>query len=272
METVKRALRAERSAHMPRDPDSLAQFIIQGDWTTTGGINPVNFLLHDNGPDAADRIVIFGTDENLRRLAASTRWFMDGNFSMAPTIFANGQLYVILSKYNNIVLPAVFALLQRKNQTTYEYLFTVILEKCQQLQLHIDPRDIHLDFEYATMRAIEAVFGNAVDVHGCFFHLCQSTFRKIQQLGLQTTYEENAAFKEFCGMLDALAFLPLNDVEAGMQFVRTQMPDIALADSLLEYFDTNYVTGTFRRVPAAAAAVGNVVSFNKSLSLSHSYE
>ena len=109
METVKRALRGERSANMPPEPNDLNELVIEGEWTTNGNVkNPSNFMLHDNGINAGERVIIFATEENLRRLCM---WFMDGNFAMAPNLFRNGQLYVIMSQANSgVVTPEVFAL------------------------------------------------------------------------------------------------------------------------------------------------------------------
>ena len=76
METVNRALRGERSANMPPEPNDL---VIEGEWTTNGNVNnPSNFMLHDNGINAGEHVIIFATEENLRRLCGM--WFMDGNF------------------------------------------------------------------------------------------------------------------------------------------------------------------------------------------------
>jgi len=59
------------------------------------------------------------------------------------------------------------------------------------------------------------VLGSHVNVQGCFHHLTQSTWRKVQELGLTTAYKDDDNVKHFCGMLDALAFLPLNDITEG---------------------------------------------------------
>ena len=101
------------------------------------------------------------------------------------------------------------------------------------------------------------MLGSHVQVHGCFYHLTQSTWREIQKLGLAKTYMENDDVKLFCGMLDALAFLPLTDVAEGMQHIRSTIPTDdgleALVD-LVDYFDATYVTGSVRRVHRPATS------------------
>ena len=50
----------------------------------------------------------------------------------------------------------------------------------------------------------------------------------------------------FCGMLDELAFLPVDLVPEGMAYVGEVAPD-ALG-CILDYFDATYVSGAFRTV------------------------
>lgn len=70
-------------------------------------------------------------------------------------------------------------------------------------------------FVQAVWTAAKTVFGDHVHVQGCFFHLTQSTWRKVQTLGLTTRYKDDEEVKQFCGMMDALAFLPTSDLKAG---------------------------------------------------------
>ena len=58
-------------------------------------------------------------------------------------------------------------------------------------------------------------------------------------------YRDDEDFKVFCGKLDGLAFLPTDEVQEGMQYLRANAPE-GTAD-LLDYFDSTYVSGTFRR-------------------------
>ena len=68
----------------------------------------------------------------------------------------------------------------------------------------------------------------------------------VQQLGLVDQYHTDEEFKLFCGMLDGLAFLPLTDVTEGMTFLKGCTPEGT--EALVEYFDSTYVTGSFRRI------------------------
>ena len=56
-------------------------------------------------------------------------------------------------------------------------------------------------------------------------------------------YKEDDKFRVFCGKIEGLAFLPVADV-AGIRSLHNTCP--AEAVELLSYFDSNYVTRTYR--------------------------
>ena len=110
-------------------------------------------------------------------------------------------------------------------------------------------------------QAIQHVFGDGVTIQGCFYHLTQSTWRNIQQLGLSDLYKRDDGFRLFCGQLDGLALLPVDEVTAGMAHLRATAPPEAA--SLLEYFDTTYVSGTYRQRKSAAASTSTTLSLRR---------
>jgi hypothetical protein len=139
--------------------------------------------------------------------------------------------------------------MERKDQESYERLLRAIEETAASWSVPNapDPQTIVVDFEAAAISAAKHVFGEEVDVRGCFYHLTQSTWRKVQELGLASTYRTDEAFRLFCGMLDGLAFLPVADVENGLQWLQTVTP--SNATQLLTYFDETYVSGVTRQLP-----------------------
>jgi len=139
--------------------------------------------------------------------------------------------------------------MEHKNQDSYERLFDAVEQHAASLTTPSvpDPSLVIIDFKAAVVGAVRQVFGDTTEVHGCFFHLTQSTWRKIQTLGLSTRYREDSSFRHFCGMLDGLAFLHEDDVVAGLAWLRTVAPDGT--DELVPYFDETYVTGCSRHLP-----------------------
>jgi hypothetical protein len=69
---------------------------------------------------------------------------------------------------------------------------------------------ITIDFEQAMIKSIENVFENNVTIQLCYFHLNQSLYRKVQELGLAIKYKDNKQFRQAAKLINTLAFLPVN--------------------------------------------------------------
>ncbi|KAG7171033.1 putative Inosine-5'-monophosphate dehydrogenase 1b-like 10, partial [Homarus americanus] len=184
----------------PRDSATLKELIISGEWATTSGSTPQPFLVYDNRPDSDSRVIAFANEQNLRLLARSDMWMMDGNFAMAP--------------------PKFMKLMFHKTHDNYEELFKAVLDKCRVYFLYQDPSTVILDFEQAIHQTITAVLGTEVICHGCFYHLTQASWRKIQEFGLVTIYKDSENVKLFCGLVESLALLPLEDIPAGIDYLK----------------------------------------------------
>ncbi|XP_071044589.1 uncharacterized protein [Parasteatoda tepidariorum] len=139
-----------------------------------------------------------------------------------------------------------YALLQSKKKSTYEELFRTLIGVSAVEKLNLDPEFIHMDFESAAIEAVRSVFGYRVTIRGCFYHLCQSTYRHAQSLGYASKYRDDPFFQKFCGMIDALAFLPVNLVQEGVTYLHTLAPTDSEALDMLEYFDSVYCSGRYR--------------------------
>lgn len=144
---------------------------IEGNWTRTKGDNPQEFMIHDNRNNG-NRIIAFGSRTALQALSASTKWFVDGNFSLAPNGFA--QLYVIRVPLATSAVTTVYALLQRKTVETYTELINMVIEKCVDHGFtRPNPQVINCDFEIAMHTAIRLTFNPNTRIQGCFYHLTQ---------------------------------------------------------------------------------------------------
>lgn len=242
--TCKRDLQRQRRGCLPKDPATLPQLIIPEEWTLTGGATPRPFLIHDTGPGEHHRIVIYAAEEQLRHLGQSDTWYMDGNFAMSPSVFK--QLYVIRAPLGEHAVSCVYAFLPSKSQESYQEMLQAVVDKMEELQIFPDPRIVITDFELAAINTVSLVLGPQVTTQGCFYHLSQSTWRKIQELGLTVLYRTDEEVKHFCGMLDSLALLPEDRVQEGMAYLKDNIPEGL--EGLVEYFDSTYVTGTYRRV------------------------
>ncbi|KAE9545336.1 hypothetical protein AGLY_000879 [Aphis glycines] len=77
-----------------------------------------------------------------------------------------------------------------------------------------------------------------------------STHRILQKISLETIYKEDSEFRKYCGMIDSLAFLPLDKVLDGLTRLKENIPPHA--ENLLFYFYYYYVNGTYRLVGTAS--------------------
>lgn len=243
IDNMKRTIRRQRVAVQaaPANPASLADLVIPLEYTQyekhPGQIE--DFLLYDSGPLSGDsRFLIFSTERNMDILSRSSEWFMDGTFDVAPPLFT--QIYSIHATYLGRTHPLVFALLPNKRQAMYESM----LNELKNITANLNPTSIITDFELASIQASQTVFPNSQH-SGCFFHLSQNIFRKIQQNGLQNRYETDADFAHRCKMIPALAFVPPQDVPDAFEDICDNSP-IELRP-VLDYFEDNYIGRPDRR-------------------------
>ena len=110
---------------------------------------------------------------------------MDGTFKCS-SVFA--QLYVIRAASDKgKVISCVYAFLTNRTKEIYvEMLKTLLRHSIEQGSL-MHPQAVVTDFEIGAMHAAKQIFPN-IKLQGCFFHLCKSTWRKIQDLGLQGSF------------------------------------------------------------------------------------
>ena len=241
-ENCKRTIRYQRPA--PPVPATLAEVNLPVEYTMT--TNNATFLQFDNGEAAQNRMLVFYSPDSLERLADAQTFFMDGTFSVAPHPFK--QLYTIRVPYKDVSVTAVYAFLPNKRQETYTELFQAIVDRCHASNHQLQVQTVITDFEDSVLRAVSAVFGRHINHQGCFYHLTQATWRKIQHLGLVPLYNTDDDFRLFCGMLDGLAFLPVPELTNGITLLRTLCPDDPPeVEDLLDYFDTTYVSGVLRQ-------------------------
>lgn len=196
----------------------------------------LDMVLHDSIDDG-QRFIIFGCQELLDALARADVWLADGTFSVAPNLFF--QLYSIHFQFGNGFNPAaLYCLLPNKTGETYYRMISAL----KSLLPTANPSKIIVDFEKAAMVAFERGFPGAT-ITGCYFHLCQSVIRKVNEIGMKQDYQNNMELRTFIRCLAALAFVPTADVlEAYNSLVATAVPHEHI-DSLLKFFKHTYIRG-----------------------------
>ena len=185
------------------------------------------FLLFDNGA-VEDWILLFSTDSLLLTLETPLDWFCDGTFKVVPGLFY--QLFTIHAMTNGHIVPCVFALLPNKQQVTY----VTLLHGLCGLNPELSPRSVMIDFEVASRNALQEVFPD-VRIQGCFYHLSQAIYWKVQSIGLQQEYQTNEDLNIKISMLAALAFVPVHEIVESLEHLADSMPEEA--QPIIYYFE-----------------------------------
>ena len=104
-------------------------------------------------------------------------------------------------------------------------------------------RYITTDFELAAIQSIASIelFAQAI-IKACYFHLQQSLWRKIQEIGAATLYTSNPQFAISCRMLAAIAFVPVEKVNQEFENVVSQTTaHLEHFAVLAQYFQNTYI-------------------------------
>ena len=111
-----------------------------------------------------------------------------------------------------ICVPVFYVFMENRTRQLYDRVFEQI---ANMIPNNCNISFVTTDFELAAMRSISSIqrFAQAA-VKGCYFHLKQSLWRKIQEIGASNLYANNREFAINCRMLAALAFAPIERVNA----------------------------------------------------------
>lgn len=208
------------------------------------------FVLHDSGP-GDDRIIVFGDRELLAALGRAQLWLADGTFKVVPNLFY--QLYSIHFEFVGGLNPAaVYCLLVNKSRATYDRLLGVMKE----LIPNASPNKILTDFESAAMNAFRDAYPSA-NICGCYFHLCQSINRKVNESGLQFDYEADNEIRGFIRCLGSLSHVPVDHVLDAFHTLVEGMPANERINDVVTYFEHTYIRG--RRRPGRGDNYGPAI-------------
>ncbi len=188
------------------------------------------FLLEDSNDE--ERVLLFSTEQNMKLLSSNSDWLGDGTFKILPLLFY--QLYSVLVIINNYILPLAFGLLPNKKQKINVKFFSMIKK-----HLNAYPSSHNVGFERALFNAVGKVFGNDVEIYGCYFHLSQNFFKHVKNLGLYVLYKTDFRFKHCFLLTQSLAFIPTDDVLEGFLKVKSNcLKNCAAFEPYLDYIET----------------------------------
>nr|CAG8678882.1 5299_t:CDS:1 [Entrophospora candida] len=242
-EALRKRIAHVRNENIPSQPQSLQDIDVPTHLRTT--ISGEQFLAREIELDE-EKIMIFCTTSNLQHLQEANYWIMDGTFKTMPALFQ--QMYTIHAlvggENNARDFPMVYTLMTSKSEESYRRLFQELVDLGEETGHHLAPPMILTDFEQAAINAAQSEFPGSIN-KGCFFHLCQNVWRKIQTLGLAIEYSNDEDFSIKLRYLTALAFLPPSEIPDAFDQIRPLLPESAA--ELAQYFENNYVRGRIRR-------------------------
>jgi hypothetical protein len=263
VQNMKRTIQRTRQREQTplANPTNLNDLILPQEYTQT--LAGVPFLLHDSGA-GNDRILLFSTQRNLDLMAQCTHWFADGTFKTSPPLFS--QVYTIHALIYNDIIPTIFVLMPNRTESTYNRVFSAL----KSLKLNLQPTTIMTDFERSSMNAFHSAFPNAIQ-RGCFFHLSQSIWRRIQQTeGLKDKYTDDSDFALQVRHLASLAFVPVDDVVGAFEelidspYFRENSPKL---QPIVDYFEDTWIgrplRQNHRRNPCFAHSLWNCYDATK---------
>ncbi|KAF0985432.1 hypothetical protein HZS_581, partial [Henneguya salminicola] len=76
-----------------------------------------------------ERFILFATPRQINILSRSSNIYFDFTFKSVPEIFY--QLFVIDGEYNNVTIPCVFALMERKTEIMYRRVWKKVRENVE---------------------------------------------------------------------------------------------------------------------------------------------
>ena len=117
-----------------------------------------------------------------------------------------------------------------------------------------------VDFEMAAINSIQKVFPES-EIKGCFFHLSQNIYLKIEEYRLQMRYQEDSEWSLQIRMIPALTFVPADDVPDAFEALSKILPPESRP--VADYFEDAYFgrpQRRGRRQPTSAIAMWNMYS------------
>ena len=101
------------------------------------------------------------------------------------------QVFTILGAVERnsrvVAFSLVYALLTSKESKQYTTVLNAVKNASDEYRIVCLPTKILTDFELAIIDAASSTYPDS-SIKCCFFHLCQSIYRKVQEFGLQVRY------------------------------------------------------------------------------------
>ena len=241
---VKSKLQRKRASLMPPTPGEIQDVEIVGEWERTW--TDRQFLSHQDNDWG---LLVFATNQNFRHLQQCENVYIDGTFKTCPQPYE--QFVTIHGLYHGRPLPLIMSLMGDRTVGAYRQLLQHVKEEVREVTgHHWRPRRVISDFEVGLLTAIETELPRT-RTSGCYFHFCQSLWRRIQTLGLARRYMRSRRLRKCLRKFMAIGYLPLALVRQNFQMLATsnstlrQVARYPELQDFINYMERNYINGQF---------------------------
>lgn len=238
--SVRSRLQRRRASLMPPIPQTVEDVVIHNEWAETW--RGEDFMCHQDNDWG---VLMFGTDRNFAKLSRCRDVYIDGTFKSCPRPYA--QFVTIHGKYMDRVVPLVMCLMTGKTVAQYRHLITQVKRKVRRVTGHRwRPQRVITDFESSLLLAIQAELPNSLS-SACYFHFCQSLWRKVQELGLSGQYMRHGRLRKAIRKIMSIGYLPLALVRNNFRLLVTNGEMLRLRaryhgmGQFIDYVRRNYV-------------------------------
>ncbi|CAF4471508.1 unnamed protein product, partial [Rotaria sp. Silwood2] len=199
-----------------------------------------NFVIYDGNKERLNgRLLIFSTPKLLSALFDSDIILCDGTFKTRPLLFQ--QVYVLMGRYHDETIPLVWCLTSSKTQSVYHTIWKKLQKVAKHMQMEWKMAECLMDFERAMINSCLEAFPN-VHVKCCWYHFVQALWRKIQKLGLTTSYETDPLVNTWFKQYMALPLILRRLIDDGLQLLKDTIPSNDYKyRKFLKYFEKEYI-------------------------------
>ena len=110
-----------------------------------------------------------------------------------------------------VAFPLVYALLTSKESEQYTTVLNAVKNSSEKYRIVCSSNKILTDFELAIINATSSMYSDS-PIKCCFFHLCKSIYRKVQEFGLQVQYPNDNTLNIYVRIIMGIEFVPTLDV------------------------------------------------------------
>ena len=110
---------------------------------------------------------------------------MDGTFKRSPSKFRQILTIHSFNEKLNTTIPLVYIILSHKTESIYTTAFSGLNDILSNNNITVYIKRIQTDFEHHLSGSFKRIFGNKIQVLGCFFHYIKCIWDNIKNKGIK---------------------------------------------------------------------------------------